>query len=109
MSKKESNGTKNSKGGSHTGRTLIDASHGALKGFCMGVSFYEGTDYGKPGVHTDQEGFYVLEGTGTAKVGESEFRISPGSSFLACPGVPHTIKSDSPDSPVKVLWAHGAI
>ncbi|MFH1378475.1 MAG: cupin domain-containing protein [Planctomycetota bacterium] len=109
MDKKHKRKVEKLMAGTHSGHTLIDATHGALKGFCMGISFYEGTDYGTPGVHADQEGFYVLEGTGTAKVGESEFRIAPGSSFLACAGVPHTIKCDSPDEPVKVLWAHGAV
>jgi len=109
VKKKKTNVTIGARVGSHTGRTLIDSSQGALKGFCMGISWYEGVEYGKPGVHADQEGFYVLEGTGTARIGDLEFRISPGSSFLACAGIPHTIKSDSQDVPVKVLWAHGAI
>lgn len=95
--------------GTHTGGMLIDASHGAVKGFCMGISVYPDAEYGKPGVHADQEGFYVLEGRGTARVGEREFPIGPGSSFLACAGVPHTMKRDADSGPIKVLWAHGAV
>lgn len=88
---------------------LIDASHGAIKGFCSGITYYVSDEYGKPGVHEDQEGFYILEGTGTAKVGDEEFAISPGSSFIAAKGVPHTIKRDTKTKHVKVLWFHGAV
>ena len=63
--------------------------------FCMGVSHYASTEYGKPGIHDDQEGFYILQGTGTAKVGDEEFAVSPGSAFIANKGVPHTMKRDA--------------
>jgi mannose-6-phosphate isomerase-like protein (cupin superfamily) len=91
------------------GGLLIDASHGAIKGFCMGITYYTATDYGTPGVHDDQEGFYIIEGSGTAKVGSQEFRITPGSSFIAAKGVPHTMKKDPASPPVKALWCHGAV
>jgi hypothetical protein len=39
---------------------LIGEAHGAECGFCMGLSYYDGEDYLAPGVHDDQEGFYVL-------------------------------------------------
>ncbi len=95
--------------GCHTSGVLIDHTHGATNGFCMGISYYTGDAYGQPGVHADQEGFYVLEGTGTAKVGDAEFRIGPGSSFLAYAGVPHTMKRDPDSTPIAVLWSHGAL
>jgi quercetin dioxygenase-like cupin family protein len=88
---------------------LIDAKQGAVKGFCMGTAYYDQTAYREPGVHDDQEGFYVLEGTGTARVGDQEFRISPGSAFIAAAGVPHTMKRDLHSAPIKVLWSHGAV
>lgn len=88
---------------------LIDAAQGAVKGFCMGLAYYPLNTYREPGVHDDQEGFYVLEGTGMAKVGEQEFRIRPGAAFIAAAGVPHTMKRDPDSVPIKVLWAHGAV
>ncbi len=88
---------------------LIDNSHGAQNAFCMGISYYDAEEYGEPGIHDDQEGFYVLEGIGTAQVGMEEFEICPGTSFIAHAGVPHSIKKDSESKSVKVIWCHGAI
>jgi mannose-6-phosphate isomerase-like protein (cupin superfamily) len=91
------------------GGLLIGKDHGATSGFCMGVSFYASIEYGKPGIHEDQEGFYILEGTGTAKVGDQEFAVRPGLAFIANKGVPHTMKRDAASKSIKVLWCHGAV
>ena len=93
----------------HAGAELIGSDNGATNGFCLGVSAYYLETYGEPGVHDDQEGFYVLEGTGTAKVGNEEFEIAPGSAFIALQGVPHSIKRNSGSAPIKVVWTHGAV
>jgi quercetin dioxygenase-like cupin family protein len=95
--------------GHHKGGTLIDSSHGAVNGFSIGISYYDDEAYGQPGSHEDQEGFYVLEGKGVARVGDEEFNIAPGVSFIAHAGVPHTIRKISDSKPVKMLWCHGAI
>lgn len=94
---------------SHKGGNLIDESNGAKNGFCMGISYYHLTEFSAPGVHEDQEGFYVLEGFGAASIGGEVFDISPGSSFVALDGVPHSIRRHKDSLPVKVLWSHGAI
>jgi len=91
------------------GGMLIDDSHGAVNGFCMGISYYAQETYGEPGVHEDQEGFYVLAGTGMAKIGEEEFEVGPGTAFIAAKGVPHTLKRAPDSGPIKVLWCHGAV
>ena len=91
------------------GGRLIGEAQGCVKGFCMGVSYYERDEYGTPGVHDDQEGFYVLAGTGMAKIGDAEFAIRPGSAFVAGKGVPHTMKRNADSGPIKVLWSHGAV
>jgi mannose-6-phosphate isomerase-like protein (cupin superfamily) len=88
---------------------LVDAASGATKGFCLGVNFYDVVEYGPPGVHDDQEAIYILEGTGTARVGGQEFPLRPGTAFFVAPGVPHAVKRDRTSPPVKVLWTHGAI
>ena len=88
---------------------LVGEKQGALKGFCAGISYYDNHEFGVPGVHDDQEGFYILAGPGTAKIGSVEFPIRPGSSFLAAKGVPHTMKRDRGSVSIKVLWFHGAV
>lgn len=93
----------------HNSVSLITEANGAKKGFSIGISFYHSDVYGLPGIHADQEGFYVLEGNGTAKVGDEEFRVEPGVAFIATKGVPHTIKKDANEKHVKVLWSHGAV
>jgi mannose-6-phosphate isomerase-like protein (cupin superfamily) len=93
----------------HHARTLITSLDGAVNGFSLGVSYYTQDTYGEPGVHDDQEGFYVLEGSGMARVGDEEFPISPGAAFIAPKGVPHTIRKDPHVTYVKVLWSHGAV
>ena len=75
--------------GSQAGGLLIGRDNGATRGFCMGVSYYASTEYGPPGVHEDQEGFYVLEGRGTAKVGDEEFDLVPDRLVVVPPGVLH--------------------
>ena len=91
------------------GAELIGKNNGALNGFCLGIAVYYTDQYGEPGVHDDQEGFYVLEGTGKVKMGNEEFEVWPGSAFLARKGVPHTIKRNPGSVPVKVVWSHGAV
>ena len=91
------------------GGLLIGEANGATKGFCIGIAHYNNDEYLEPGVHDDQEGFCVLEGTGMAKVGDEEFEVRPGTSFIAQAGVPHVIKKDPRSGPVKILYAHGAV
>lgn len=93
----------------HRGGKIIDESNGAVNGFIIGISYYDQFEYGEPGIHEDQEGFYIIEGTGTAKIGEEEFAIAPGTAFIAAKGVPHTVKRDSGSPPIKVCWSHGAV
>ncbi|HUV08770.1 MAG TPA: cupin domain-containing protein [Spirochaetia bacterium] len=93
----------------HAGAKIIDESNGAVNGFSMGIAYYGQDEYGKPGIHEDQEGFFVLEGTGKAKVGNEEFAIRPGSAFIAAKGVPHILKKAPESPPVKVFWCHGSV
>ena len=95
-------------GPGHMGALLLSEEHGCVAGFCVGVSEYVCDEYPKPGVHEDQEGFYVVGGRGMAKVGDEEIELKPGVVFLAKAGVAHAIKKTG-DEPVKVIWAHGAV
>ncbi len=91
------------------GSKIIGEKQGCTGGFCMGISTYKNEEYRNPGVHQDQEGFYVIAGEGLAKAGDEEFAIRPGSLFVALKGVPHQVKAAPGKGPVKVLWVHGAV
>ena len=89
---------------------FLTAENGCLGGCTSGTTVYAGYEFSvHPGVHEDQEGFYVLEGEGYAKLGDLEFPIEAGDSFIALPGVPHTIKTKPGCQPVKVFWFHSAV
>jgi mannose-6-phosphate isomerase-like protein (cupin superfamily) len=88
---------------------LVGPGHGAVNGYSVGVAYYYQDQYGDPGIHEDQEGFYVVAGEGMARVGDDEFPVSPGSAFIAAKGVPHAIKRNPDSEPVKVIWSHGAV
>jgi mannose-6-phosphate isomerase-like protein (cupin superfamily) len=94
---------------SHKGAELIGAKNGAKNGFCFGLSYYHAEEFGYPGIHDDQEGFYVIEGRGKAKIGNEVFDIYPGISFIAHAGVEHELIKNHDSKPVKVIWTHGAI
>ena len=91
------------------GKKIIGEENGCVAGFCMGLAYYTEEEYVKPGIHDDQEGFFVLKGEGYAKVGDEEFPLKPGTFFVALKGVPHTIKVARGKGPIKVLWTHGAV
>lgn len=93
----------------HYSRHLIDEQHGAVKGYKIGIAEYTTEEFLTPGIHDDQEGFYVIEGEGWAKVGEEEFPIKPGSAFIAPKDTAHTVKKNPDSVPVKLVWSHGAV
>ena len=89
---------------------FLTAENGCLGGCTSGTTVYAGYEFSAhPGVHEDQEGFYVLEGEGYARLRDLEFPIEAGDSFIALPGVPHTIKTKPGCQPVKVFWFHSAV
>ena len=93
-----------------SGYKLLTEENGCTAGCCSGVSIYADTEFNtRPGAHEDQEGFFVLDGEGYAKLDDLVFEIKSGDSFVAAPGVRHTIKSKYENQPVKVFWFHSAI
>ncbi len=93
----------------HDHMTLLTERNGAEAGCRTGLLYYRQTEYLQGGVHEDQEGFFVLEGSGSARVGEEEFPLEPGTCFLAPAGVYHTIKRNSGCPYVKLFYFHAAI
>lgn len=88
---------------------LLGESNGCTAGCRTGLLSYRQTEFIQGGVHDDQEGFYVLEGHGWAKVGEDEFPIAPGSSFIAPAGLWHYIRRDDDCPCVKLFFFHAAV
>lgn len=88
---------------------LLGEEQGCMAGCCSGITINVNTEYRGVSSHEDQEGFFILEGEGYAILGEEEFEIFPGTSFVALPGVLHGIRTKDANKPVKVLWFHSAI
>lgn len=89
---------------------FLTEENGCKNGCSSGITVYSEYEFSdKPGKHQDQEGFYVLEGEGYAKLDDLEFPIQAGDSFLALPGVAHTIRTKEGCIPVKVFWFHSAV
>ena len=59
-------------------KNLITESNGTVNDFMLGVTEYTEEEYKTIGVHEFQEGFFIVQGEGMAKVGEAEFPIRPG-------------------------------
>ena len=89
-----------------SGGVILDERNGCVNGCKIGISVYDNTEYNKGGVHEDQEGFYVLEGTGKALFGDEEHEIYPGMTMIAPAGVKHQIKKDEKSCDIKVLYFH---
>ena len=87
----------------------INSWWGATGGFSSHVAFYYSKEYVITGVHEDQEMFYILEGTGWARLGDEEIRLKPGICFLVKPGQVHGIKADADCPGVKAFFVHGAV
>lgn len=89
---------------------FLTEANGCVNGCCSGITIYSETEYDvHPGFHDNQEGFFVLEGEGYALLDGEEFPIKAGDSFIALPGVKHTIKTKNADKPVKVFWFHSGV
>lgn len=95
--------------GVKTGYTLLDARHGCAKGCTCGVSVYRNDAYAQPSSHEDQEGFFVLEGCGTAWIDGEELSLSPGMAFMVPAHTPHIMKKEPGSEYCKVFWFHAAI
>jgi len=88
---------------------LLNEENGCQAGCRTGLLMYTQLEYKQGGVHEDQEGFYVLEGTGKAIVGENEFLLSPGVCFIVPPGLYHAIKRDAECDFIKLFFFHAAV
>lgn len=88
---------------------VLGPDQGCEAGCKAGFTFVSDTEYGKGGVHEDQEGFLVLEGTGMGLIGEEEHKLYPGVTMIAPAGIRHTFKRDESCDYVKLFWFHAAV
>lgn len=67
-------------------------------GYCAMFNSFYNEEYIEPyGVHDDNEGFFVVSGTGRMVIGEEEFELNPGVTMIAPAHTPHAIKKTSSD------------
>ena len=90
-------------------RQLLGPEDGTLAGCCCGILEYTQQAYNQGGIHEDQECFYVLNGTGTALVGEEEFPLRPGDCFHVPPHHYHAIKRDESCPHIRLFFFHAAV
>lgn len=97
--------------GEKIGYVLIGEAEGCVNGCNAGVSIYKNEEYIEElfAAHDDQEGFYVLEGSGIAKIDGEEVAIKAGDSFMIPAHVMHGMKKDALCEYCKVFWFHAAI
>ena len=89
---------------------FLTEDNGCINGCCSGVTICSETEFNpEPGFHDDQEGFFVLEGNGFVRLDNEEFEVKAGDSFIALPGVRHTMKTVDSEKPLKVFWFHSGI
>jgi len=101
---------KKNQGENARGYKLLTEENGCVAGCCSGISNYNSMEFNDhAGSHEDQEGFFVLEGEGFAKLDDLVFPITKGDSFIAAAGVKHTIRTSHDDKPVKVFWFHSSL
>lgn len=88
----------------HSSCHMLDAEQGCVGDCAAGISVYSASDFCEPQVHPYQEGFYVIEGSGEALVGEERFPIEAGMSFLVPRKTRHSIRACADE--VRLFWFH---
>jgi mannose-6-phosphate isomerase-like protein (cupin superfamily) len=85
-------------------KPLFDgAAIGAASGFTMGYIVYDKPHYS--GVHDDHEVIYVIQGKGSALIGNQEVKFQDDFLLVIPAGVEHSIAQVT-DGPVKAILAH---
>lgn len=90
-----------------TGYPIFEEGTAPCKGCTAGLNHFNSEEYPEMlGVHEDNEGFYVISGSGMAKIGEEETVVKEGSFFYAPAGVPHGVKKDNTCEYMEVVLFH---
>lgn len=91
-------------GTGHLCSKMLDTDNGTLGELKAGVSVYDWVEYAPSNVHLTQEVMYILEGKGSIRLKDEEFRLEPEISVIIPPEVPHSIKRDEDQEFVKLFW-----
>lgn len=90
----------------HYSFPLLSEKNGCVKGCNSGICVYENTEYLPATVHNDQEGFYVLEGKGTACINRQEFEVEKDMSILVPASTSHQFKCCDAEKPLVMFYFH---
>lgn len=93
-------------GGGHGSYLLLDERHGCKNRCATGISYYKSTEYTEKAYHDFQEGFYVISGMGSVIVGDQEFELHEGMSFIVPKNMAHQLKAEKDNVPLYVFWFH---
>lgn len=77
--------------GAHS-HALLTRDEAPTKGCCTMLNYFYSESFHTPGVHEDNEGFYVVDGVGEIDIGGKLFSVSKGTSIIVPAGVEHSIR-----------------
>ena len=84
---------------------IFDSENTPLHGCSAMLNIFSDDQYKTPGVHDDNEGFYVISGEGMAMIGIDEYVLTPGTAIYAPAWIPHALKKTG-DEDLKVFIYH---
>lgn len=90
-------------------RPLLSEETGTLAGCVCGILEYTNSAYELDGIHEDQEVFYVLEGSGEARVGDETFPLSQGDCLYIPPHVRHAVRRSKEHPSLRLFFFHAAV
>jgi mannose-6-phosphate isomerase-like protein (cupin superfamily) len=93
----------------HKSYDLLLPEHGCRKGCKAGISEHRSLTFPDPLAHEDQEGFYVISGTGWGLIDAEKHRMQPGTALIVPPGVPHAFIRDEGVPFLELFWFHAAV
>ena len=71
---------------------IFDIPDTPVPGLTAMLNVFFSEEYPEPGLHDDNEGFFVLSGRGRMRIGGGEHDLEPGTMMVAPAGVPHAIR-----------------
>ena len=69
------------------------------------INEFTNHEFLNPGVHDDSEGFFVLEGKGSMRIGDEEFLLTKHTAMIVPAKTPHAIKKTG-EEPLKIFLYH---